>query len=52
LPEETREREFKPLRSLADNYPKTVLTLDRIGVGDYDGIRQKNIVDWLLEEGR
>ena len=52
LHEETREREFKPLRSLADNYPKTVLTLDRIGVGDYDGIRQKNIVDWLLEEGR
>jgi predicted AAA+ superfamily ATPase len=52
LPEETREREFKPLRSLADNYPKTVLTLDRIGVGDYDGIRQNNIVDWLLEEDR
>lgn len=52
LPEETREREFKPFRSLADNYPKTVLTLDRIGVGDYDGIRQNNIVDWLLEEDR
>lgn len=52
LPDEAREREFKPLRSLADNYPKTVLALDRVGVGDYDGIKQKNIIDWLLEEDR
>jgi predicted AAA+ superfamily ATPase len=52
LPDETREREFRPLRSIADNYPKTVLALDRVGVGDYDGIKQKNIIDWLLEEDR
>lgn len=52
LPDETREREFKPLRTLADNYPKTVLALDRVGVGDYDGIKQKNIIDWMLEEDR
>lgn len=52
LPDETREREFKPLRSLADNYPKTVLALDRVGVGDYDGIRQENVIDWLLGAGR
>ena len=25
LPDETREREFRPLRSIADNYPKTGL---------------------------
>lgn len=48
LPDETRDREFRPLRSLEDNYPKTVLSLDRVGVGDYDGIRQENIVDWML----
>ena len=48
LPDESRDREFRPLRSLEDNYPKTVLSLDRVGVGDYDGIRQENIVDWML----
>lgn len=52
LPDATREREFRPLRSLADNYPKTVLALDRVGTGDYDGIRQESIIDWMLGTGR
>lgn len=49
LDEGTREREFAPLRKIEDNYPKTVLTLDRIGVGDYDGMRHANVIDWMLE---
>lgn len=52
LPDATREREFRPLRSLADNYPKTVLALDRVGTGDYDGIRQESIIDWMLGTSR
>lgn len=44
----TLERELAPLRTVNDDYPKTLLTLDRIGVGDRNGIRQENIIDWML----
>lgn len=50
LDEATRNREFAPLEAIADNYPKTVLTLDRVGVGDYRGIHHINVIDWLLGE--
>ena len=43
-----REREYAPLRAIEDNHEKIVLTLDRIGNGDYDGIKQINLIDWLL----
>ena len=29
----------------------TQLTLDTIGLGDYQDIRHRNILDWLLESG-
>lgn len=44
---ETFEREMRPLKSIRDNYEKTVLTLDRFSTGNYDGIRVINLVDWL-----
>ena len=44
----TLDRELSPLRSVRDDYPKTLLTLDRIGAQDHDGIGQVNIIDWLL----
>lgn len=47
--ENTFEREMRPLREIRDNYEKTVLTLDRFSVGNYEGIKVVNIVDWLLE---
>ena len=50
MAEETYEREMKPLNSVRDNYPKTVLTMDRIGLGSDKGIEVRNLVDWLLEE--
>ena len=50
LDETTRNREFAPLEAIADNYPKTVLTLDRVGVGDYRGIHHLNVIDWMLGE--
>ena len=46
---ETFEREMKPLRSIPDNYDKVVLTLDHFSLGNYDGIKIVNVIDWLLE---
>lgn len=46
----TLERELKPLRAIKDNYPKTILTLDTMPVVFHNGIKQQNVIDWLLEE--
>ncbi len=46
--ENTFHREITPLRNISDNYAKTVITLDRFTLGDYDGIEVVNAVDWLL----
>ena len=35
---DTYEREMRPLKGVKDNYPKTVLTLDRFGLGSDEGI--------------
>lgn len=51
LDERTLERELSSLRSVPDNYPKTLLTLDRVGTSDHGGIRQRNLIDWLLDDG-
>ena len=48
--ESTFEREITPLRMVQDNYPKTILTLDRYTVGNYEGIEVVNAVDWFLHE--
>ena len=47
--EETFEKEMRPLRSIQDNYEKIVLTLERFSLGNYDGIKVVNVIDWLLE---
>ena len=46
--EETRKREFAPLLAIADNYPKTLVTLDEDPPLDIDGVRQVNAYDFLL----
>lgn len=46
---ETFEREMRLLKSIQDNYEKIVLTLDRFSLGNYDGIKVVNVIDWLLE---
>lgn len=47
---EVLERELKPLQSVPDQYPKYLLTLDEIAPeADYDGIKKKNVLRWLLE---
>ena len=45
----TFDHEMAPLKAISDNYPKTVLTLDRFTLGDYDGIEVINALDWLLK---
>lgn len=50
--QETFEREMKPLYDIRDNYEKTVLTLDRLTLGNYDGIQVINVVDWLVSRNR
>ena len=50
LGEETKERELKPLKMIKDNYDKVVLSMDEIFIGDNEGIKCKNIIEWLMEE--
>ncbi len=45
---ETRERELRPLRMIADNYEKIILSMDRSYINSYDGIKSLNVIDWLL----
>ena len=45
---ETIEREFSVLKSIKDNYPKYVISMDEIFGKDVDGIQRINLVDFLL----
>ena len=49
----TRDREFEPLRRLAvkaanEHIQRVIVTFDRIGLGEVDGIEIVNAIDWLL----
>lgn len=44
----TFEREMSPFLKIQDNYPKTILTLDRFTLGNYDGVEVVNAIDWLM----
>ncbi|HPE94919.1 MAG TPA: ATP-binding protein [Bacillota bacterium] len=48
LDQSTFDREMKPLRSISDNYEKKVLTLDKIALGNYEGIIVQNVIEWLM----
>jgi len=50
LGENVREREFAPLRDIRDNYEKIVLSMDKSFIQSYEGIKQRNIIDFLLEK--
>lgn len=53
MEESTLERELAPLRKIQDNYPKYLLTLDELfGNADYEGIKKRNVLEWLLKENR
>ena len=48
MDDSTLAREPRPLQSIDDDHPKTLLTMDRIGTDDHAGIKQINIIEWLL----
>lgn len=47
--EEVMQREFGAYKNVEDNFPKYVLSMDKMNYSQ-NGIIHKNIVDWLLEE--
>lgn len=49
--ETTLKRELAPFKTIRDQYPKTLITLDNDPPLDHNGIRQVNAVDFLLESG-
>ncbi|MCL2149042.1 MAG: ATP-binding protein [Methanomassiliicoccaceae archaeon] len=48
----TAEREMRSLDAVGDNYPKTILSMDRVKVDPGKGVRHVNVIDWLLEGGQ
>lgn len=49
LDPDTFAREIAPLQKISDHYPKFILSLDEISMGQ-DGIKQLNIIDFLLQK--
>ncbi len=50
LSDDIYKRESHPFKAIKDNCPKTILTLDKFGLGSNDGIKIVNLVDWLLDK--
>ena len=46
---ETEEREFGAYNNILDNYPKYVISTDKLDYSQ-NGIIHKNIIDWLLDK--
>ena len=47
LSKDTEEREYRPLESVKDNYPKYILTTDYI-LQRRNGIHHVNLMDFIL----
>ena len=47
--EDTEKREFSAYDNILDNYPKYVISIDKLDYSQ-NGIIHKNIIDWLLGE--
>ena len=46
--ENVLKRELTPLRSIKDQYPKYLLTLDNDPDTDFNGIQKLNVLEWLI----
>ncbi len=49
MDEKVKERELAPLKAIPDNYEKTILSMDKTYITDYEGIKFENIIDFLTE---
>lgn len=47
--EETKNREFGAYKVIEDNYPKYVISMDKLSY-DYEGIKHVNLIDFLLDD--
>ena len=50
LDENTLKRELAPLDAISDHNPKYLLTMDMLPVTSHNGIRQMNVLDWLIKK--
>ena len=50
MDESVTARELASLKAIPDNYEKTILSMDKTYMSDHEGIRFRNIIDFLLEE--
>lgn len=51
LNEEVLKREVKSLKMINDNYPKYIISLDKVGVNsNIDGIKHINLINWLIKD--
>ena len=48
--EEVRQRELAPLQKVRDNYEKMILSLDPGLETSFEGIKSRNLIDWLISE--
>ena len=48
--EDVRRRELAPLQKVRDNYEKMILSLDPGLETSFEGIKSRNLIDWLLSE--
>lgn len=48
IEKDTLTRELRPLELIGDHNPKYLLTMDPIPVTSHNGIKQINVLDWLL----
>ncbi len=46
----TIDREFTPLLEIKDNYPKYVVTMDKLWKDNIEGVKHVYIADFLLME--
>ena len=49
LDENTKKRELNPFDHIPDHYEKVILTMDKTPIKDFNGIKNINIIDFLLQ---
>lgn len=45
-----RDREFGNLLAISDNYPKIVVSMDKLAGNDYQGVQHRQVIDFLQDD--